>query len=192
MTFASQLRQFSLASEVASDTTNQEIWGLIYKYLDGKLGLNLDEKGSRILIETSLNYDEKGLRIIYPITRKFRNFSLKINEGIFNGFSAYCFVEKKPVWICANQDCALSKDSEDTEVINQWSNKNTSNMINHFDRSAIDQIRTVIALPLFWESESIGVMELQSTEIIKRRQFVIDELNLIAQSTRRAKQFTSV
>jgi len=168
-TFGSRLKRFALAVDIVDEDIFHQAWDLIFQYMSSQL----KPVYWALLVESTVN-QKPGLLARESSSNLKPSFSIKTDDGRYNGLAAYSFVEEKPLWISSPNKEVLSPN---TLLQDHWSEVDE---LPHFDRSADEGIRTVILVPLQWRERTLGLLDMQSEEKHELTRRITTELELLA------------
>jgi len=168
-TFGSRLKRFALAVDIVDEDIFRQMWDLIFKYISDQL----EPAYWALLAESEVNR-RRGLSARESSRARNPSFSIRNEDGSYDGLAAYSFVEGKPLWVVSPDKETLGPD---TLLQDNWSGLDN---LPPFDKSKNEGIRTAIFVPLHWKESTLGLLDLQSRVYHEFTKKIAMELELLA------------
>jgi hypothetical protein len=170
-TFGTRLKRFALSVDIVDDHIFRQAWDLVRQYIDEQLRPTY----WALLVGSQVN-NRPGLLAQECSKGNTPAFSLRTKEGHYTGLAAYSFAEGKPLWLVspAKEPLDAQKPIQD-----HWSNAEN---LPPYDPPLDAGIRTAVLIPIQQKGQTIGVLDLQSTQYNELTKRITTELPLLAET----------
>lgn len=175
-TFGQQLHAFSLAVDIVSDEVLKRVLESVTDYFERELSIHFFE----VLIATDIGRDKprRGLRSAWHPGGKEWSETVRAEDGSYNGQVSYCFDKRCELWIVA-EGGPLEKAGGFENLLRTH---DLEPDFPPFKDLTPAETRTSIMWPMRVGADVIGLINLESPELLKPTDTLRNEVLTIAES----------
>lgn len=178
LTFGQQLRSFALAIDIVTDAVFKSVLETVTAYFERELKISFFE----VLIATDLGRmkPRRALRSEWHPGGKEWSETLLDEGGAYNGHVSYAYDKRAELWIVASDRGVLERAKVYENLLH--THELTGEFPPFHDLTPAKTTRTSIMWPLAIGSDFIGLINLESPDILKPTEMLRLEIKMIADS----------